>query len=85
MHRKKDGTVFPVEIAGSYFDYQGRKVHVAAIRDITARVKNENALIEVNHQLRTLGEHLQAVQEQERMALARDFHDDIGQNLTVLI
>jgi PAS domain S-box-containing protein len=34
-HRKKDGTVFPVEITGSYFDYHGSKVHVAAIRDIT--------------------------------------------------
>jgi two-component system, NarL family, sensor histidine kinase UhpB len=44
----------------------------------------ENALTALNHQLRTLGEHLQTVQEQERMALARDFHDDIGQNLTVL-
>ena len=43
-HRKKDGTVFPVEIAGGYFEYHGRKVHVAAIRDITERKRAEEAL-----------------------------------------
>jgi PAS domain S-box-containing protein len=36
-HRKRDGTVFPVEISGSYFTHSGRRVHVAAIRDITER------------------------------------------------
>ena len=34
-HRKKDGTVFPVEITDCFFEYLGRKVHVAVIRDIT--------------------------------------------------
>ena len=34
-HRKKDGTVFPVEIAGTYFDLDGKHVHLAAVRDIT--------------------------------------------------
>jgi PAS domain S-box-containing protein len=36
-HRKKDGTVFPVEISGSYFSYRGRPAHLVAIRDITQR------------------------------------------------
>lgn len=43
-HRKRDGTVFPVEISGSYFALDGRKLHVAAIRDITERRKVEDAL-----------------------------------------
>jgi len=43
-HRNKSGKVFPVEIASSYFDYQGRMVHVAAIRDITERKKVERIL-----------------------------------------
>jgi PAS domain S-box-containing protein len=37
LHRKSDGTVFPVEITGRFFLWQGRPVHVAAIRDITER------------------------------------------------
>ncbi len=43
-HRKKNGTVFPVEITGSNFFNQGRKIHVAAIRDITERQGAEEAL-----------------------------------------
>jgi len=36
-HRKKDGTVFPVEISASTFTYKGRQVLCGMIRDITAR------------------------------------------------
>ena len=43
-HRRKDGTAFPVEIAGSFFEYRGRKIHVAAVRDITERIDAEIAL-----------------------------------------
>ncbi len=43
-HRKKDGTIFPVEIAASYFEYQGHKINVAAIRDITERKELQNRL-----------------------------------------
>ena len=43
-HRKKDGTVFPVEISGCYFDLKGRSVFVSAIRDITNRRLSEAAL-----------------------------------------
>ncbi len=43
-HKKKDGTVFPVEISGSYFDLKGRSVFFSAIRDITDRRLMEEAL-----------------------------------------
>ncbi|MBF0485901.1 MAG: PAS domain S-box protein [Candidatus Omnitrophica bacterium] len=43
-HRKKDGTVFPVEISGSYFDFFGKKIHVATIRDISERKQSQEAL-----------------------------------------
>lgn len=32
-HRKKDGTVFPVEITARHFKYMNREVHIAAIRE----------------------------------------------------
>jgi two-component system, NarL family, sensor histidine kinase UhpB len=84
LHRKKDGTVFPVEIACSYFEYQGHQVLVAAIRDITERVRSDERLVELNQKLYALNEHIQTVQERERIAIARDIHDDIGQSITVL-
>ena len=43
-HRKKDGTVFPVEITGRFFNRHGHLVRVAAIRDITERKRAEELL-----------------------------------------
>lgn len=51
MHRKKNGTVFPVEITGRFFQWRGRPVHIAAIRDITARINDRNALKEISNEL----------------------------------
>ena len=44
FHKKKDGTIFPVEITGRFFTWRGRSVHIAAIRDITSTKKAEEAL-----------------------------------------
>ena len=44
QHRRKDGTVFPVEITGRFFELKGRSVHVAAIRDLTTRHSLEEQL-----------------------------------------
>ncbi|RPI35403.1 MAG: PAS domain S-box protein, partial [Methanoregulaceae archaeon] len=43
-HRRKDGTVFPVEILGRFFTWNNRPVHIAAIRDISKRMKAEEEL-----------------------------------------
>jgi PAS domain S-box-containing protein len=43
-HRKKNGLVFPVEITGRHFTWHDRKVHIAAIRDITERLRTSKAL-----------------------------------------
>jgi two-component system, cell cycle sensor histidine kinase and response regulator CckA len=44
LHRKKDGTVFPVEISGGYFEEDDRHLHTAFIRDITDRNRMEEQL-----------------------------------------
>jgi len=43
-HRKKDETVFPVEISTSSFMQKGKKVLCGVIRDITERLKKEKEL-----------------------------------------
>lgn len=43
-HRRRDGTAFPVEIAVRCFSIHGRSVHIAAIRDITERLKSQELL-----------------------------------------
>ena len=57
-HRKKDGTVFPVEISASYFERQGRSVHIAAIRDVTLRTRAEEAMRESERRLAQIIEFL---------------------------
>ncbi|MEN6458412.1 MAG: PAS domain S-box protein [Thermoguttaceae bacterium] len=44
-HLKKDGTVFPVELTSSFFEYQGRNVLVTAVRDIAERKRTEEELL----------------------------------------
>jgi two-component system sensor histidine kinase AtoS len=54
-HRKKDGTVFPVEVSAGLLEYDGHKYVLAFDRDITERVKAEEALQRVK-QLAMVGE-----------------------------
>ena len=44
MHRKKDGTLFPVEVEASALPVQGRTVYCTIIKDITERYKAEESL-----------------------------------------
>ncbi len=43
-HKKKDGTIFPVEISTSYITLKGRKLLCGVIRDITDRMRMEETL-----------------------------------------
>jgi len=45
-HKKKNGSVLPVEIVANTFNYRGKDIQIAAIRDITERKKVEKALQE---------------------------------------
>jgi PAS domain S-box-containing protein len=54
FHRRKDGSVFPVEITGRFFTWQGKTVHIAAIRDITQRRKTEEDLRESHQMFKTV-------------------------------
>ncbi|MEJ2697654.1 MAG: PAS domain S-box protein [Candidatus Sulfobium sp.] len=53
-HRKKDGTIFPVEISAGTFTLKGRKVICAIFRDITERMRAERELAEYREHLEEL-------------------------------
>ncbi len=56
-HRKKDGTMFPVEITGGYFEQNGRRLHTAFIRDISDRLAAEEVRLAAERRFRALIEN----------------------------
>ncbi|MCK4788799.1 MAG: sensor histidine kinase [Desulfobacteraceae bacterium] len=53
-------------------------------RDITERKRTEGALQQYTERLRALATQLAELTEAERQRLARELHDQVGQNLTAL-
>ena len=56
----------------------------ALLHDVSERRQAEERLAVMNQQLRTLSSRLQEVREQERAHIARELHDELGQQLTGL-
>ena len=52
--------------------------------DITSQKFSEKEKEEKNKQLQLLAEHLQKVREEERTSIAREIHDELGQQLTIM-
>jgi PAS domain S-box-containing protein len=53
-HRRKDGSLFPVEIRVRRFQDRGRTLRLSLVRDITERRKAERALRESEERFRTI-------------------------------
>jgi len=62
----------------------GVQAVVANYRDVTERIKATEEVLQTTQQLRELSAHLQSVREEERANVAREIHDELGQQLTGL-
>ncbi len=83
---RKDGSkLWGMVSSTPIFDDDGKfDGGLGMIIDVTKRKRAEHQLKESREQLRDLATHLQAAREQERTIIAREIHDDLGQNLSVL-
>jgi len=80
----KDGRRVPYYFTGHRMQYEGNPSLLGIGIDITERKKAEQEIVEINRQLRSLSEHLQNIREEERTNIAREIHDELGQQLTVM-
>jgi PAS domain S-box-containing protein len=81
---RSNGEEFPLEASISQIRDGGAKLYTVMLRDITARVKAESAQRHAREELRELSANLQNIREEEKTRIARELHDDLGQQLTAL-
>ncbi|MDB5226723.1 MAG: domain S-box protein [Bacteroidota bacterium] len=73
------------ELGYAECDKEGKVIRLyGTAQDITDRKKAETELLALNEQFRNLSAHLQTVREEERTNIAREVHDELGQQLTSL-
>ena len=81
---RKDGRIIRVEVHGARIQWQGRPALLGTALDITERHAAEEQLARSHEELRALAARLEQTREEERLRIAREIHDELGQNLTAM-
>ena len=81
---RANGEEFPIEASISQHRESGRKLFTVILRDVTERIRAEEALRESKEELRELALASHLVREQEKSRIARELHDELAQSLTAL-
>jgi len=83
---REDGEIFFAEVNGDIIRDSDSKPNgmVFIIRDSTDRKKADHALKSSQQELKEFASHLQNVREEEKLQLAREIHDELGQILIAI-
>ncbi|WP_164737139.1 PAS domain S-box protein [Xanthomonas arboricola] len=82
--RRRDGSTFYAGLSAGDIRYGGRSCKLLVVRDLSEPERMRDALAESNAELQAMAKRLFSLQEDERRAISRDLHDDIGQAITAM-
>jgi PAS domain S-box-containing protein len=80
----KDGRRIPYYFNGSSATFNGMEYLIGMGIDISDRIRAETAMRERTEEIQKLTGYLENVREEERTRIAREIHDELGQQLTGL-
>ncbi len=81
---RADGVEIPIEASISQTTAEGRRLFTVILRDISRRKDAEDALRHSQAELRELSAQVLQAREDEKTHIARELHDELGQQLTAL-
>ena len=83
-HRRRDGSLYPVDMHLQLVPSGERRIFLAMVLDITEHRRVESELRAGAARLRELAQRLAQTEEDERRRINRELHDRVGQSLAAL-
>jgi PAS domain S-box-containing protein len=80
-HRRKDGTLIPLEVHAARYSWRGRDIICGVARDISDQLAREDENRRQREALSRLARAVTAAAERERQRIATDLHDNLAQLL----
>jgi len=75
-HKRKDGSIYPVEVSGHAFIFEGQEYICAFARDITQRLEDKNNITKINQELQ------KSLAEKEM--LLKEIHHRVKNNMEII-